>query len=313
MPTPKTHQINFSRLGRGRGHGVWAGLPEARERFIGSGKGRVATWHPAIRFLSCCFFPFCFFNGWFSGWVSTESTRSQSLLAEDPGTELCQVTCHHRSVRCHSVSLSWARSLNPCCDSWCWQLPNRRSQLADGTQNSKLACRTSRILPGIIWQWVKPPIVPPANIPIPTKIGSNMGGEFTYRPKWYQNGVDNHAIFREQRPAATKTRSKAVFQFWARNAAVRRGGLKKCEASHQLRFCSWNSSFHWTGLARCLSEQGSFAYCLSSSFHWTGLAKCLSEQGSFAYCLSSSFHWTGLAKCLSEQGSFAYCLSSSFH
>ena len=26
--------------------------------------------------------------------------------------------------------------------------------------------------------------VPPANIPIPTKIGSKMGGEFTYRPKW---------------------------------------------------------------------------------------------------------------------------------
>ena len=25
---------------------------------------------------------------------------------------------------------------------------------------------------------------PPANIPIPTKIGSKMGGEFTYQPKW---------------------------------------------------------------------------------------------------------------------------------
>ena len=26
--------------------------------------------------------------------------------------------------------------------------------------------------------------VPPVNIPIPTKIGSNMGGELTYQPKW---------------------------------------------------------------------------------------------------------------------------------
>ena len=26
--------------------------------------------------------------------------------------------------------------------------------------------------------------VPPANIPIPTQIGSNMSGEFTYQPKW---------------------------------------------------------------------------------------------------------------------------------
>ena len=26
--------------------------------------------------------------------------------------------------------------------------------------------------------------VPPVNIPIPTKIGPKMGGEFTYQPKW---------------------------------------------------------------------------------------------------------------------------------
>ena len=29
-----------------------------------------------------------------------------------------------------------------------------------------------------------PNLVPPVNIPIPTKIGSKMGGEFTYQPKW---------------------------------------------------------------------------------------------------------------------------------
>ena len=34
------------------------------------------------------------------------------------------------------------------------------------------------------WPWVQSQIVPPANIPIPTKIGSKMGGEFTYPPKW---------------------------------------------------------------------------------------------------------------------------------
>ena len=27
--------------------------------------------------------------------------------------------------------------------------------------------------------------IPPVNIPNPTKIGSKMGGEFTYQPKWY--------------------------------------------------------------------------------------------------------------------------------
>ena len=31
--------------------------------------------------------------------------------------------------------------------------------------------------------------VPPVNIPIPTKIGSKMGGEFTYQPEWYPKTV----------------------------------------------------------------------------------------------------------------------------
>ena len=31
--------------------------------------------------------------------------------------------------------------------------------------------------------------VPSANIPIPTQIGSKMGGEFTYQPKWYPKTV----------------------------------------------------------------------------------------------------------------------------
>ena len=32
----------------------------------------------------------------------------------------------------------------------------------------------------------------PVNIPIPTKIGSKMGGEFTYQPKWDPIVFDNH-------------------------------------------------------------------------------------------------------------------------
>ena len=32
--------------------------------------------------------------------------------------------------------------------------------------------------------------VPPANIPMPTKIGSKMVGEFTHQPKWDPIGVD---------------------------------------------------------------------------------------------------------------------------
>ena len=40
----------------------------------------------------------------------------------------------------------------------------------------------------IMWPWVKIQIVPPVNIPIPTKIGSKMGGAAT--PKWDPIGFD---------------------------------------------------------------------------------------------------------------------------
>ena len=40
----------------------------------------------------------------------------------------------------------------------------------------------------------KNPVIP-VNIPIPTKIGSEMGGEFTYQPKWDPIGFDNHSNF----------------------------------------------------------------------------------------------------------------------
>ena len=32
----------------------------------------------------------------------------------------------------------------------------------------------------VTWPWVKTQIVPPVNIPIPSKIGSKMGGEYAY-------------------------------------------------------------------------------------------------------------------------------------
>ena len=39
-------------------------------------------------------------------------------------------------------------------------------------------------LPLAAGPWVKIQIAPAVNMPIPTKIGSKMGGEFTYQPKW---------------------------------------------------------------------------------------------------------------------------------
>ena len=49
--------------------------------------------------------------------------------------------------------------------------------------------------------WVQTP-VPPVNIPIPTKIGSKMGGEFTYRPTWDPIGVDPRPKEGGAQPAA---------------------------------------------------------------------------------------------------------------
>ena len=43
-----------------------------------------------------------------------------------------------------------------------------------------------------MWPWIKIQIVPPVNIPIPTKLGSKMGGEFTYPKMGAQDGFDNH-------------------------------------------------------------------------------------------------------------------------
>ena len=46
-----------------------------------------------------------------------------------------------------------------------------------------------------IWAWVKIPIVFPVNISIPTKIGSKMGGEFTYPKMGSQNGFDPPQLY----------------------------------------------------------------------------------------------------------------------
>ena len=43
---------------------------------------------------------------------------------------------------------------------------------------------SERDSPVVTWPWVKIQIAPPVNIPIPTKTGSKMGGEFSYQPKW---------------------------------------------------------------------------------------------------------------------------------
>ena len=51
------------------------------------------------------------------------------------------------------------------------------------------------------WLWVEIQIVPPVNMPIPTKIGSKMGGEFTYQPKWDPKTVITTAAFSLRRPS----------------------------------------------------------------------------------------------------------------
>ena len=66
---------------------------------------------------------------------------------------------------------------------------------------------------------------PPVNIPIPTKIGSKMGGEFTYQPKWDPIGVD-------PRPRYKTTNGILGFprlppELW-RAPSARRGGPRAC-------------------------------------------------------------------------------------
>ena len=49
--------------------------------------------------------------------------------------------------------------------------------------------------------------VPPVNIPIPSKIGSKMGGEFTYQPKWDPNTVLHNQSVANHGQAKRWTRS----------------------------------------------------------------------------------------------------------
>ena len=47
--------------------------------------------------------------------------------------------------------------------------------------------------------------VSPVNIPIPTKIGSKIGGEFTYQPKWDPIGFDPQPYFLANQPTTLAT------------------------------------------------------------------------------------------------------------
>ena len=58
--------------------------------------------------------------------------------------------------------------------------PNRPEQCRAAT-NSLSTSQQGESRSTHNWPWVKIQIVPPVNIPIPTKIGSRMGGEFTYQ------------------------------------------------------------------------------------------------------------------------------------
>ena len=63
----------------------------------------------------------------------------------------------------------------------------------DRDQNERFRMGSFGATNGPTWPWVKIQIVPPVNIPLPTKIGSKMGGEFTNQPKWDPIGFDNHS------------------------------------------------------------------------------------------------------------------------
>ena len=53
--------------------------------------------------------------------------------------------------------------------------------------------------------------VPPVNIPIPTKIGPKIGGEFTYQPKWDPIGCDPRPYFSQMWLPRSKRRPHLTF------------------------------------------------------------------------------------------------------
>ena len=70
-----------------------------------------------------------------------------------------------------------------------------RCRGGSGTCERKRPCNLLRMRKNI-WPWVKIQIVPPVNIPIPTDIGSKMGGKNSPTPNGnVQNGFDHHSHF----------------------------------------------------------------------------------------------------------------------
>ena len=69
--------------------------------------------------------------------------------------------------------------------------------------------------------------VPPVNIPIPAKIGSKMGGEFTYQPKWDPTGFDNHShVSLRECTRTPEPQSKPVLKWSTQNHVSR---IKKAD------------------------------------------------------------------------------------
>ena len=110
-------------------------------------------------------------------------------------------------------------------------------------------------------------IVPPVHIPIPTKMGSRMGGEFTYQPTWDSIGFDNHS---QVGVAQNYAGGGGVRRFWYQGNHFGTGGFDTHSQVDLKDFpCTYVDNPFGEVLAaveECLAGQDALDRCLRQEF-----------------------------------------------
>ena len=130
--------------------------------------------------------------------------------------------------------------------------------------------------------------VPPVNIPIPTKIGSKLGGEFTEHPKMgSQNGFDHHSHFAWELPRmsgrnVTVARESPMFVFSAPPGNARRGSRPSRLRQQQLPVAPGTNGCKTKPLlSKTLKRQGTFTGERNKYFTCGFVSIDLKWQGTF--------------------------------
>ena len=122
-----------------------------------------------------------------------------------------------------------------------------------------------------IWLWVKIQIVPPVNIPIPTKIGSKMGGEFTKMGS-HLTVLTTMAIYRPPPPHRQRAPILAgAWRYWVSPTPSWPRSLAPRLVGSALRWARWYPFSWWFSreTKRNTCDQKGTSPLLGLPYKWT--------------------------------------------